>query len=68
MQLFFQYLCHVIAACYSVIDDTVCPGIYQAVLTVTGFTEAHSGTYTVTVMNRASAGSITHSFQRAQEG
>ena len=66
MQLFFQYLCHVIAACYSVIDADACPGIYQAVLTVTGFTEAHFGTYTVTVMNRA--GSITHSFQRAQEG
>ena len=66
MQLFFQYLCHVIAACYSVIDGKACPGIYQAVLTVTGFTEAHSGTYKVTVMNRA--GSITHSFQRAQEG
>ena len=53
-------------ACYSVIDGDTCPGTYQAVLTVTGFTVAHSGTYTVTVMNRA--GSITHSFQRAQEG
>ena len=52
--------------CYSVIDGDACPGIYQAVLTLTGFTEAHSGTYTVTVENRA--GSITHSFQRVQEG
>ena len=66
MQLFFQYLRHVIAACYSVIDGDACPGTYYAVLTLTGFTEAHSGIYTVTVMNRA--GSITHSFQRAQEG
>ena len=39
---------------------------FQAVLTVTGFSEAHSGTYTVTVENRA--GSISGSFKRILEG
>ena len=53
-------------ACYSIIDDSICPRTYQAVLTVTGFTGTHSGTYSVTVMNRA--GDITHSFQRVLEG
>ena len=33
---------------------------------MTGFTDDHSGTYSVTVMNRA--GDITHSFQRILEG
>ena len=51
---------------YSTIDATACPITYQAVLTVTGFTKAHSGTYTLTVENRA--GSITQRFQRILEG
>jgi len=52
--------------CYSDINATACPMTFQAVLTVTGFSEAHSGTYTVTVKNRA--GSISGSFKRILEG
>ena len=51
---------------YRTIDATACPITYQAVLTVTGFNNVHSGTYTVTVENRA--GSITQSFERILEG
>ena len=43
-----------------------CPITYRAVLTVAGFTGAHSGTYTVTVENRAD--SIAQSFERILEG
>ena len=54
------------SAHYRVINDNTCPGTYQVVLTVTGFTDAHIGTYKVTVENRA--GSIMHSFRRVKEG
>ena len=47
-------------------DAAACPITYRAVLTVTGFTEAHSGTYTVTVWSKG--GNLTHSFQRMLEG
>ena len=50
---------------YRTIDATTCPMTYQAVLTVTGFDKVHSGTYELTVENRA--GSFTQSFERILE-
>ena len=52
--------------CYRVADDAACPKIYQANLTVVGFTAHHSGIYTVTIGNRD--GMITEQFERRVEG
>ena len=51
---------------YSVVNASACPITYQAILTVTGFTGAHSGTYMVTIENRAD--NIEQSFERILEG
>ena len=52
--------------CYRVIDEAAYPKVYQAQLTVIGFTADHSGIYTVTISNRV--GMITEQFERRLEG
>ena len=52
---------------YRVADGAACPKIYQANLTVVGFTADHSGIYTVTIGNNR-AGTITEQFERRVEG
>ena len=55
-----------LTVCYRVIDEVAYPKVYQAQLTVVGFTADHSGIYTVTIENRA--GMITEQFERRVEG
>ena len=55
-----------LTVCYRVIDEAAYPTVYQAQLTVVGFTADHSGIYTVTIENRA--GMITEQFERRVEG
>ena len=47
-------------------DEVAHPKVYQAQLTVVGFTADHSGIYTVAIQNRA--GMIIEQFERRVEG
>ena len=61
-----KYFIYHLLICCRVLDADACPMTYRVALTVFDFSEAHSGTFTVTIMNRAN--SVSHNYQRILEG